>query len=461
MLPYTPIQHLLFHEASGRPAGLAWREAPQPLALVMTSANPNGEPLVIGNDEARERLAGIADAFLLHDRVIVARCDDSVVRRTPGGALQFVRRARGWTPRPIALSGDGPAVLALGGYLKNTVCLTRGAEAFVSPHIGDLDSPATCRAFVEAIEHLCEVLDVRPAVVVHDLHPDCFSTRHAVALAATHGLPRHAVQHHHAHIAAIAAEHRHDGPLIGLALDGVGLGEDGGTWGGELLRIEGTRAERLGHLRLLALPGGDRAAREPWRVAAAALHALGRDEEITTRFGHQPAAAAVHTMLARGLHCPPTSSTGRWFDAAAALLGVRDIAGFEGQAAMLLEGLAAAHGPVAPRPELVTIRDGVFDPAALLATLADHDDPRAAAALFHATLAYGLANWAADAAHADGIDTVALGGGCFLNALLSRDVAAGLVARGLRVFAAQAVPPGDGGLSLGQAWLGRRFMEHC
>ncbi len=460
MLPYTPIQHLLFHEAAGRPEGLRWRDAPQSLALVMTSANPNGEPLVIGNDEAFERLAGIADVFLLHDRDIVARCDDSVVRRAPNGAVQFVRRARGWTPRPIALSSDGPPVLAMGGYLKNTVCVTRGSEAFVSPHIGDLDNAATCRALVEAVEHLCGVLDVEPDAVVHDLHPDCFSTRHAVQYAASRGLPHHAVQHHHAHIAAIAAEHRHDGPIIGLALDGVGLGDDGGAWGGELLRVDGASFARLGHLRTLALPGGDRAAREPWRVAAAALHALARGNEIAARFVRQPAASAVQAMLHRGLNCPPTSSAGRWFDAAAGLLGIREVAAYEGQAAMLLEGLATAHGPVAPRPELVARRDGMLDPSALLAELAEADDPHAAAALFHATLAHALAEWAADAALARGIDTVALGGGCFLNALLSRDVAAHLAVRGMRTLTAAAVSPGDGGLSLGQAWLGRRILEH-
>jgi hydrogenase maturation protein HypF len=459
MLPYTPLQHLLFHEAAGRPAGLAWRDAPQPFALVMTSANPGGEPLVIGNDEALERLRGIADAFLIHDRDIVARCDDSVVRRAAGGAPQFVRRARGYTPRPIRLDGPGPSVLATGAWLKNTVCITRGDEAFLSPHIGDLDSPATCRALAETVDHLCSVLDVQPAAVVHDRHPDFFSTRFAAEYAQRAGVPRHAVQHHHAHIAAVVAEHRHAGPVIGLALDGVGLGEDGGAWGGELLVVDGARTTRIGHLRPLALPGGDRAAREPWRMAAAALHALGRGAEITRRYGRHAAAGAVRHMLARGLRCPQTSSAGRWFDAAAGLLGVRDVAAFEGQAPMLLEGLAERHGPAAPRPELVRQAGTLLDPAQLLAALADADDPPEAAALFHATLAHGLAAWVAEAARTHRVDTVALGGGCFLNALLTRDLCTRLTACGLHVLEAAAAPPNDGGIALGQAWIGRKLTS--
>jgi hydrogenase maturation protein HypF len=459
MLPYTPLQHLLFHEAAGRPAGLAWREVAQPLALIMTSANPGGEPLVTGNDEAYARLAGIADAVLSHDREIVARCDDSVVRRTAHGAPQFIRRARGHTPRPIRLAAAGPSVLAFGAYLKNTVCVTRDDEAFLSPHVGDLDNAATCRALVEAVEHLCRVLDVRPEAVVHDLHPDFYSSRYAVEYAERAGIPRHAVQHHHAHVAAVAAEHRHTGPLLGLALDGVGLGDDGEAWGGELLFVDGARCTRIGSMARLALPGSDRAAREPWRMAAAALHRLGRGAEIGTRFTDQPAAHAVHAMLERRLNTPATSSAGRWFDAAAGLLGVRDLSAFEGQAAMLLEGLAEAHGAVAPEPALVACSESVLDPSPLLAALID-TPPSLAAARFHATLAHALAEWAADAARARGIDAVALGGGCFLNAVLASGVAARLAARGLHVLEAALAPPNDGGIALGQAWIARHLVEN-
>ena len=454
MLPYTPLQYLLFHEAAGRPSGAGWLRAPQALVLVMTSANPGGEPLVTANGEALSRLAGIADAFLVHDRDIVARCDDSVLRAATGGGYQFVRRARGYTPQSIRLARSGPSVVALGGWFKNTVCVTRGDEAFVSPHIGDLDNAPTCLALAETVTHLVSILEVRPAIVAHDLHPDFFSTRHAARLAAGWGLPLHAVQHHHAHIAAVLAEHRVARPALGLALDGIGLGTDGGAWGGELLRVDGARCERLGRLRPLRLPGGDRAAREPWRMAAAALALAGRDGAIAERFADEPAAATVAALLARGLHSPETSSLGRWFDAAAGLLGVRRRIAFEGQAAMLLEGLAERHGPVAADASLYCIgADNALDFTALAARLADVDDPAHGAALFHATVAEGLAEWASATARRLDLDTVAGAGGCFLNAILARGVREGLARRGITLLEARAVPPNDGGLSLGQAWV--------
>jgi hydrogenase maturation protein HypF len=460
MLPCTPIQALLFHEAAGRPAGTAWLHEPQPLLLVMTSANPHGEPLVIGNDEALARLQGIADALLLHDRDIVARCDDSVLRLSATGGPQFIRRARGYTPRPIRLPRAGPSVLAAGAWLKNTVCITRGDEAFLSPHVGDLDNAATCGALVEMVDHLCAVLDVKPQAVAHDLHPDFFSTRFALEYADTRGLPAHAVQHHHAHVAAIAAEHGVNGPLLGLALDGIGLGADGAAWGGELLLVDGATSARIGHLAPIAMPGGDAAAREPWRMAAAALQRIGRGAQIATRFG-RPSAAAVAQMLAHDLRCPPTTSMGRWFDAAAGLLGVRETSAYEGQAPMLLEALAAAGAPsIAPSPsdaglsEWVRLgADAVLDPTPLIAHLADEADAPRGAALFHDAMIDGLARWVAQATESTGVRTVALGGGCFLNALLTRGLAARLTARGVRVLEARQAPPNDGGIALGQAWV--------
>lgn len=463
MLPYTPLHWLLYHEAAGRPAGTGWMDAPQDLILVMTSANPGGEPLVIANEEARVRLAGIADAWLMHDRDIVVRCDDSVVRpdaeppsprrpqRSPG---TFLRRARGYTPRPIRLTAAGPPVLALGGLLKNTVCLTRGDEAYVSQHIGGLDNPATCAMLAEVCRHLLDILEVRPTAVAHDLNPDFFSTRHALDLAADWGVPAIAVQHHHAHIAAVMAEHGVTGPALGLALDGVGLGADATAWGGELLRVEGARYTRLGHLRPLPLPGGDRAAREPWRMAAAVLHLLGRGDEIARRFPRQPYAGRLNELLDRGLHCPSTTSLGRWFDAAAGLLGVREVMAYEGQAAMLLEGLAMQADEALPIPGgHVLHADGRLDLLPLMARLAEEADPQRGAALFHATLADGLAEWVMWAARGEGLDTVALGGGCFLNHLLTRRLVTLLVERGMRVLTASQIPPNDGGLSLGQAWV--------
>jgi hydrogenase maturation protein HypF len=469
MLPTTPLHWLLFHEAAGRPAGRAWRRQPQPLLLVTTSANPGGEPLVIGNDEAVARLGGIADAFVMHDRDILIRCDDSVVRAADDGAPLFIRRARGYTPAPIALPAAGPSVLALGGFVKNTCCLTRGAQAYLSQHIGDLDNAASCEALEQAADHLQRVLELRPQAVAHDLHPDFFGSRLAQRLASEYGVPAIGIQHHHAHIAAICAEHGERGPVLGLALDGVGHGLDdafdtGTVWGGELLRVDARGAMRLGHLQPLALPGGDRAAREPWRMAAAALHALGRGGEIARRFAHQPAAQPVAAMLARGLRVPPTTSAGRWFDAAAGLLGVCETMNYEGQAAMQLEALARRHGPLTADPRLFALRHesagSVLDLLPLAARLADERDAARGAALFHAVLAQALADWVTAAAAAGGLSTVALGGGVFLNALLSRQLAAHLRQRGLRVLEARQAPVNDGGLSLGQAWAAIQHLTH-
>lgn len=456
MLPYAPLHYLLFHEAAGRPPGTDWLAQPQPLVLVMTSANPGGEPLVIGNDEAVARLGGIADALVMHDRDIVVRCDDSVLRSD----ARFIRRARGYTPAPIKLPHAGPPVLATGSFLKNTACLTRGGEAYLSQHIGDLENAASCMALEEAVEHLQTVLEIRPAAIAHDLHPDFFSTRLAVRLAAELGVPAIGVQHHHAHVAAVAAEHGVTAPVLGLALDGVGHGDDGNAWGGELLLIDGARCERIGHLRALPQPGGDRAAREPWRMAAAVLHLLGRTDEIARRFADQPAAGAVAQMLARDLRCPQTTSAGRWFDAAAALLGVRAVMNFEGQAAMLLEGLAQRRGVVTPAVGGYRIDGGELDLLPLAQRLADERDAAFGAALFHSTLAAALAEWVALHSRATNVNTVAFGGGCFMNAVLSRQLARLLKARALDVLEARQAPPNDGGVALGQAWVALQKLEN-
>jgi len=452
MLPYAPLHYLLFHEAAGRPAGTAWLAQAHPLALVMTSANPGGEPIVRDNGEAYARLAPIADAFLVHDRDIVTRCDDSVVR-----AGTFVRRARGYTPQAIKLPASGPSVLAMGGYLKNTVCLTRGDAAYLSQHVGDLDNAATCRALEETVERLCALLEITPEVIAHDLHPDFFGTRLGAEYAQARGLPLVGVQHHHAHVAAIAAEHGIT-PVLGIALDGIGLGPDGGMWGGELLRVDGAAWTRIGHLGPLAAPGGDRAAREPWRMAAAALHALGRGDEIARRFPRRN-GSGLRTLLERGISCPMTTSAGRWFDAAAGLLGVREVAAYEGQAAMLLEGLAARHERVAPLAGGFAIRAGVLNLLPLIAAVADARDRAWAAAVFHATLAEGLAQWARTAADAHGIRRVALGGGCFVNEVLTRALRARLRELGLEPLEARQAPPNDGGIALGQAWVAMQRPE--
>ena len=463
MLPYAPLHYLLFHDDAGRPAGTAWLQRPSDLLLVMTSANPGGEPLVAGNAEALERLHGIAEAWLVHDRDIVVRCDDSVVACAPP---RVVRRARGAAPGGIPIPGPGADVLALGGLLKNTFCLTRGGEAFVSQHIGTLDNVATIEVLEESLEHMQSILDVRPRAVAHDLHPDFPSTRLAQALADRWDVPALPVQHHHAHIAAVATEHGHGGPLLGLALDGSGLGNDGHAWGGELLLVHGARFRRLGHLRMLPLPGGDLAAREPWRMAAAVLHAMGRGDAIAQRFSGQPQAVALARWLgqsevSRGARArlPLTTALGRWFDAAAAMLGLCPVQDHEAQAAMRLEALAIGHGPAPPWSDGWRLDEGCLDLLPLMARLAEARDVALAAARFHATVSHALADWTLAAVREQGLGTVALGGGCLLNSILASALSAQLRARGCEVFLAERLPPGDGGISLGQACIARQWLH--
>jgi hydrogenase maturation protein HypF len=360
--------------------------------------------------------------------------------------------------KTIALPFSGPSILACGAWLKNSVCVTRGNEAHVSQLIGDLDSSEARQMLDDTVARLCGELDVQPEIVVHDLHPDFYSTRFAQNFAAQHDLPVIAVQHHHAHIAAICAEHHIGEAVLGLALDGVGLGSDNTPWGGELLRVEGAGFERLGHLAPLHLPGGDRAAREPWRMAAAVLFQLGRGDEIAQRFPNQPGAQTVAVMLQRNLNCPTTSSTGRLFDAATGLLGVNEIQAFEAQAAILLQESAQRHGQVAPLDDGFQIdENGVLDFLPLLTVLADcpkeNNGAGYGAALFHATLAAGLVEWVERAARQHNIAAVALGGGCFHNDILLRTLSDRLAAQGLRVLTAQKMQPNDSAISLGQAWV--------
>jgi len=454
MMPCTPLQYLLFHEAAGRPQGTGWLDQPQKLALVMTGADPGGEPLVIGNNEALLRLSGIADVFLLHDREIQARCDDSIARSGPGG-LQLVRRARGYTPRAIKLPRSSPPLLAVGGWFKNTVCVTRGDEAFVSQHIGDLDNAAACDFFETSISHLLKFLEIKPALVAHDLDRSFHSTRYALEFARHRGVPALAVQHHHAHIASVLAEHRIDAPVIGLALDGIGLGTDGGFWGGELMRVDGALMERLGHLAPIQL-AGDQALREPWRLAAAVLQQLGRGKEIGRRFAKQRSAASVEKLLVSGDNCPSTSSLGCYINAAAGLLGVKSMMIFDGQAAELLEGMSEQYGDVLPLNDAWTIEEGVLNLLPLFAVLADEKNAERGAAVFHATLIAALADWVCAVAPVN--TTVVGSGGCFLNLVLARGLRSRLGGHGLHLIEARHLPPNDGGLSLGQAWVAQQYL---
>lgn len=360
-------------------------------------------------------------------------------------------------------------VLACGAWLKNAACLLQGRDVRWSPLHGDLGDPASCEALDRFVEAVIAMPGLRIDALAHDLHPDFFSTRLAERVAGRLGIPALGVQHHHAHIAAVAAEFGVREPMIGLALDGVGLGTDGGAWGGELLWVDGARWQRLGHLHPLALPGGDAAAREPWRMAASALHALDRNREIGMRFSDTvgaQAALTVQSMLTRGLNCPPATGAGRWFDAAAGALGLSVRQAAEAEAAVALERLAAAYldelegNPAPHEPGLYTIGDdGVLDLRPLLAelfALADGGAPEDlayGAALFHVTLAEALAEWAAVAAARHAAETIAFGGGCFFNRILSTRLRADLERRGLRVLQPRSVSCGDAGLALGQAWV--------
>lgn len=366
-----------------------------------------------------------------------------------------------------------PTVLACGAWLKNSACLLVGDRPVWSAPHGDLSDPAACEALKTSADLMLKAWGTMVSAVAHDLHPDFFSTQLAVQLAAELGVPAIGVQHHHAHMAAVLAEHGVDGPVIGLALDGVGLGTDGTAWGGELLWADGNAAwQRLGHLTPLALPGGDRAAREPWRMAASALHALGRTADITPRFAPvvgDSLAAGVQQMLARGLNCPPTSSAGRWFDAAAGALGLSVRQADEAEAAIALE--RAATRALLRQPDLPPLAGAVVDSQnrldlrglmpPLLAAHASGSaaDVDAAAAGFHLALADALARWAATAAQAHGCDRVCLGGGCFANRVLRERVTACLQSAGLTVLSPRAHGCGDAALALGQAWVAQRQLQ--
>ena len=451
MLPYTPLHHLLFHAAAGKPAGRAWQDVPCELVLVATSANPGGEPLVIDDDDARRRLGSIADLVVTHDRAIVIRADDSVAT-VIDGAPALIRRARGYAPRPIKLVREVPTVLAVGGHLKATVTVTRGREAFVSQHIGDLDNAESIRCLEQTVAHLLATLDIEPVAVAHDRHPDFASTR----FAEGQPWPAIAVQHHHAHVGAIAAEYGIEGPLLGLVLDGFGYGEDGASWGGELLLCENARFTRVGHLSPLPMPGGDIAAREAWRMAAAALHELGRGAEIPGRFADHRHAGQIAQLLNQP-GAPITTSAGRLFDAVAGLLGTNSVQRYEGQAAMELE---ARVRRVRIDRAGWTIDDGVVGLLPLLEQLAAPGfNPVDGAELFHGTFAAAMVDLVTRTARAHGLSAVALSGGCFLNRVLTTEMRAGLLAAGIQPLIARAVPPNDGGLSLGQAWIAAQILN--
>jgi hydrogenase maturation protein HypF len=442
LLPYTPLHHLLLAAVAG--------------PLVVTSGNRHGEPIAHRDAEARATLGGIADAFLSHDRPIRSPAEDSVARTVRGRPL-LLRRCRGYVPQPLALPWRfAQPVLACGAELKNTFCLGRGGHAFLSGHIGDLSSHEVFRSYTDRIEHLCRLLDIEPRLVAHDLHPDYLSTTYAGRLAGVELVP---VQHHHAHIAACLADNAEAGPVIGVALDGLGYGTDGTLWGGELLVADLAGFRRVGHLAPVPAPGGDAATRQPWRMALSYLDAA---------FGGEPPPQApvlrrhagqwpqVRKLAAAGL-APVTSSAGRLFDAVASILGVRDVVSYEGQAAVELEQLAdpAELGGYPVGIDTVAGEPLRLRGIDLVASVVDEQRRGVPAPTIAARFHNGLAAAAVAGCrrvHEDtGLASVALSGGVFQNALLLTRTVDGLAAAGFRVLTHSRVPPNDGGVSLGQA----------
>ena len=449
MLPYTPLHQLLLDACA--------------MPLVATSANGRGNPILIECDAVVRELGDEIDGILDHNRPILHPCDDSLVQWA-GGRRQTLRLARGYAPcTPSLQEAVKVPLLAVGAQQKNQLALAFGRQRIYSPYIGDLHSLPMQGHFEQTLATFRDLYDLKPEVLVSDRHPGYLSHQWAKRYCQDQGTTHLEVQHHHAHLAAVLAEHHWpaDQPVLGLALDGFGLGDDGGAWGGELLRVRGADCQRLGRLRPLALPGGDIAARQPWRMAASALAALGhREADIAARLAMHPGAAAVAAMLARGVNCPPTSSLGRAFDAVAALAGVCAEQSYESEAAQKLE--AHAQGPwPAPDPALWRLADDAseLDLRPLLARISTLNDAHASAALWHANLAAALAHWAHAASQRQGVRHIALAGGVCLNLTLLDALCAQLTAAGLTPLLAIELPPNDGGVSLGQAWVARHLSR--
>ncbi|MBL0224033.1 MAG: carbamoyltransferase HypF [Geobacteraceae bacterium] len=454
MLPYTPLQHLLLHGDNFA-------------ALVMTSANLSDEPIAFQDTDALQRLSEIADFFLLHDRPIHMRGDDSVIRVFQGRPL-FYRRARGYAPRPIRLPFESTSLLAVGAELKNTVCLVKGSQAFLSQHIGDLQNETSFISFQQTIRHLSGLLEVSAEMVACDRHPDYLSSVHA----AESGLPLIPVQHHHAHLAACMAENGLDGEVIGLIFDGTGYGGDGTVWGGEFLVGGYDNFRRVGHFRQVRLPGGDKAVREPWRMALAYLYMTQGNAAFSlkhpvTGFLSAEEKALFSIMLENGLNAPLTSSCGRLFDAVAALLNIRHIVSYDGQAAIELEALAETGYD--ERSYRYTIISENGQPLQLDFSemfpdiLADMDAGIQTASLarrFHVTVASAVVDVCMRIIRTSGLERVVLSGGVFQNRLLSEMIYTALDSRGVQVFTHRLTPPNDGCIALGQAaiagWKTRR-----
>ncbi len=452
MLPYTPLHHLLLKDHFA--------------ALVMTSANQVDEPISTGNREALDRLQGIADYFLVHNRDILVRCDDSVAF-VAAGHPQFIRRSRGYVPHPLVLRNPLPPVLALGGQLKTTQCIVKGRFAFVSPHIGDMETPQARDFFHESLALMKRVTDTDPQMIACDLHPAYYSTRAAKELTAERIIP---VQHHHAHIASCMADNQITGDVIGLAMDGTGYGLDGNAWGGEFLIADETHFQRFGHLRYLMLPGGEKAIHEPWRIAISLLRtAYGREwKEIAGQLKLIPGETQgdlFDKIIENAIHSPLSSGLGRLFDGVAALIGLRRQVSFEGQAAMELESLAGRSSG-APYPFEILQSDGepcVLDMSAAIRAMvtdleADRSKPHLAAR-FHRTLIEAFTAVSESIRRSTGLSRIVLSGGCFQNRILLAGTMGRLRLSGFDVYCHRHVPANDGGLSLGQAVIAASMIK--
>lgn len=423
MLPYSPLHHLLM------------REFPAP--VVATSGNRSDEPIAIDNDEARERLGEIADVFLMHDRPVARPCDDSVAR-VSRGRESVVRRARGYAPLPVRVARELPPVLAVGGHLKNTVAIAIGRHVYLSQHVGDLDTAEARGTFERAIEDLCRLYRFEPRMVACDLHPDYASTQWARAS----GLPVIAVQHHHAHAAACAAENDIRGDYLGVSWDGTGYGLDATVWGGEFFLVRDREFERVAHLRPFRLPGGEAAIREGWRPAASLLWEVFGPEGVPES-AQKP---VLLRMLERGVNAPLTTSVGRLFDAVASIAGVAQVNRFEGQAAMQLERAIGATVTA----ECYRLGEG-GDWAPLVEEVRADAARNVSPALISAKFHNALARWIVEVAEQTGVGQVALSGGVFQNTYLTERAASLLEERGFRVYTHQRAPANDGGIALGQA----------
>jgi hydrogenase maturation protein HypF len=442
MLPYTPLQHLLF----------SFLEIP----LVMTSGNVSDEPICYEDEDAERRLHGIADYFLIGERKIYSRCDDSVTRIF-GGNEYMLRRSRGYAPEPIFLSIRArDDILAVGPYMKNTFCVVKDNKAFVSHHIGDLENLEAINAFESEIAHYERLFDIHPRIVAYDLHPDYPSTRYAHALT---GMQRIGIQHHCAHIASCCAERGYDGEVIGVAFDGTGYGDDGAIWGGEFfIGCVETGFERRGHLRYQLLPGGDSSIREPWKMAVSYLYAMENDEVLKIRFFAERPKDMVVKMLKTHYNCMNTSSMGRLFDAVAALLGIREDIRYDGQAAIELEMIAAQEEqglyPISLAKEHGMI---IIDPLdairMVLREKAQGEEVSKISARFHNGITQAAIEVCSTLRAETGIGTVALSGGVYQNMYLLGRTVSMLKAQGFKVLTHQKVPANDGGISLGQAVL--------